>query len=73
MQYILGTSKANAPFTVEIWLKTGFTQVGTPTWEVLMPAKHMIFGGGGLSGSGVSNIANSITLVPYTAPEIVEG
>lgn len=63
MSYVLGLTDGNMPHGVI--LKTPLGE-----WET---EKQMIFAGCEMQGNGVSNILYGVSLVPYTAPEIVEG
>lgn len=68
MKYILGLSDANEAHRVIVTTPNMGGAVG-----VLKRTWTMTFGGCELTGSGVSNTLYSVSLVPYTAPEIVGG
>lgn len=68
MKWLLGQEDANTPH--EVVLSVPEMEIGKG--EIVYSGK-MIFGGGEVQGNGVSNLSYGISLVPYTAPEMVGG
>ena len=73
INYILGNDSANAPMDVSITRRDGVDDTeGEPIYEYLYEGQ-MIFSGCEMSGSGVSNVGFTVSLVPYTESEEIGG
>ena len=68
MKWLLGQEDANTPHDVVL----SVPEMESGKGEIVYSGK-MIFGGGEVQGNGVSNLSYGISLVPYTAPEMVGG